>query len=137
MDYPTSLDEIDQWLFDSFGILPGCCSSIESVKHTTARMVAEALWPKAVEDLGWHSVDESLPPIDEEVIVLTDEMHGKKLPSACHISYGHRPNPDGWDGKSIFTGKVTHHDVITYDGWNIPGVRYWMPMPKLPKEEQK
>lgn len=49
MDYPTSLDEIDQWLFDSFGILPGCCSSIESVRHTTARMVAEALWPKKEE----------------------------------------------------------------------------------------
>lgn len=43
------LDEIDQWLFDNFGILPGCCSSIESVKHTTARMVAEALWPKKEE----------------------------------------------------------------------------------------
>ena len=91
----------------------------------------------AKRDLGWHSVDDCLPDIDEEVIVLTDEMHGKKLLSACHISYGHRPNPDGWDGKSIFTGKVTHHDVITYDGWNIPGVRFWMPCPKIPKEEEK
>jgi hypothetical protein len=90
----------------------------------------------AEKHLGWHSVEESLPPIDEEVIVLTDEMHGKKLLSACHISYGHRPNPDGWDGKSIFTGKVTHHDVVTYDGWNIPGVKYWMPMPKIPKEDE-
>lgn len=92
---------------------------------------------RAKKDLGWHSVDESLPPIDEEVIVLTDEMHGKKLLSACHISYGHRPNPDGWDGKSIFTGKVTHHDVVTYDGWNIPGVSYWMPMPKLKEEVEE
>lgn len=50
MDYPTSLDEIDQWLFDSFGILPGCCSSIENLRHTTARMVAEALWPKKEEE---------------------------------------------------------------------------------------
>lgn len=90
----------------------------------------------AEKELGLHSVEESLPPIDEEVIVLTGEMHGKKLPSACHISYGHRPNPNGWDGKSIFTGKVTHHDVITYDGWNIPGVKYWMPCPKLPEEEE-
>lgn len=46
MDYPTTLDEIDQWLFDSFGILPGACSSIENLRYTTARMVAEALWPK-------------------------------------------------------------------------------------------
>ena len=50
MDYPTSLDEIDQWLFDSFGILPGCCASQESVRYTVARMVAEALWPKKEEE---------------------------------------------------------------------------------------
>ena len=47
--YPTTLDEIDQWLFDSFGILPGACSSTESVKHTVARMVADALWSKKEE----------------------------------------------------------------------------------------
>ena len=99
------------------------------------RNAAQRGYELAEKDLGWHSVDESLPPIDEEVIVLTDEMHGKKLSSACHISYGHRPNPEGWDGKDIFTGKVTHHDVVTYDGWNIPGVKYWMPSPKIPEEK--
>lgn len=45
-NYISRLDEIDKWLFDSFGILPGSCSSIENLRHTTARMVAEALWPK-------------------------------------------------------------------------------------------
>lgn len=45
-DYFSKLDEIDKWLFDSFGILPGACSSTENLRHTTARMVAEALWPK-------------------------------------------------------------------------------------------
>ena len=45
-NYISRLDEIDKWLFDSFGILPGACSSIENLRHTTARMVAEALWPK-------------------------------------------------------------------------------------------
>lgn len=44
--YSTTLDEIDQWLFDSFGILPGACSSTENLRHNTARMIAEALWPK-------------------------------------------------------------------------------------------
>lgn len=43
--FPIALDEIDQWLFDSFGILPGACSSIESMRHSVARMVAESLWP--------------------------------------------------------------------------------------------
>ena len=56
LSYPTTLDEIDQWLFDSFGILPGCCSSIESVRHTTARMVAEALWPKPQKQLAQPKV---------------------------------------------------------------------------------
>lgn len=102
--------------------------------HQSVRTIFQKGYELAEKDLGWHSVDECLPPIDEEVIVLTDEMHGKKLSSACHISYGHRPNPEGWDGKDIFTGKVTHYDVVTYDGWNIPGVKYWMPCPKLPEK---
>lgn len=45
-DYISRLDEIDKWLFDNFGFLPGCCSSINEMQHSTARMVAEALWPK-------------------------------------------------------------------------------------------
>ena len=45
-DYPlASMDEISQWLFDNFGLLPGCCSSILGLQYNTARMVAEALWP--------------------------------------------------------------------------------------------
>ena len=45
-NYISRLDEIAKWIFDSFGILPGACSSTENLRHTTARMVAEALWPK-------------------------------------------------------------------------------------------
>lgn len=170
MDYPTSLDEIDQWLFDSFGILPGCCSSIESVRHTTARMVAEALWPKkekkemskraeerglealpprwrktkdgkgkvdsalpvrkswirayeqAEKDLGWHPSTEH-PPVDEEVIVLTDIITKGGLNAGF--------------GKIAF-GHIVDKDIaVDYDGWNIDGVRYWMPMPEIPREEKK
>ena len=54
--YITKLDEIDKWLFDSFGILPGCCSSQENLRHTTARMVAEVLWPKKDLALTWEDV---------------------------------------------------------------------------------
>lgn len=115
MDYPTTLDEIDQWLFDSFGILPGCCSSIESVKHTTARMVAEALWPR------WISVDVLLPSVDEEVIVLTDIITKGGLNAGF--------------GKIAFGHVVDKNIAVDYDGWNIPGVRYWMPMPEIPKEK--
>ena len=23
---------------------------------------------------------------------------------------------------------------IDYNGWNVPGVKFWMPMPKIPEE---
>lgn len=51
-EYHICLDEIDQWLFESFGILPGACSSTENLRHSTARMVAEALWPKKEKEEG-------------------------------------------------------------------------------------
>lgn len=111
MDYPTSLDEIDQWLFDSFGIIPGACASTENLRYTTARMIAEVLWPR------WISVDVLLPSVNEEVVVLTDELNTAPI---YKIAFGHIVDKDM---------------VIDYDGWNIEGVRYWMPMPEIPKEK--
>lgn len=52
----THRDEIDKFLFDLVGVLPGCCSSIESVKYTIARTVAEALWPKKDLALTWQDI---------------------------------------------------------------------------------
>ena len=106
----------------------------ENPDITLARLGFINGYEKAEEDLSWHSVKESLPPIDEEVIVLTDDINGKIVPNSHKISYGHRPNPDGWDGKNIDTGEVKHYDVITYDGWNIPGITHWMYLPKLEEE---
>lgn len=91
-------------------------------------------YEQAEKDLGWHSVEECLPEINEEVIALTNQMHGKELDTARVICFAHRPDPNGWDGRSLSTGKVEHFDVETYDGWNILGVKFWMPMPKIPNE---
>lgn len=88
---------------------------------------------QAEKSLGWHSVKESLPPIGEEVIVLTDSVNGKTVKGANHICFGHRPDPKGWSGRDVATGKVTHYGAKTYDGWNIPGVHHWMPCPKIPE----
>lgn len=52
----TTLDEIDKFLFDLVRVLPGCCSSIDSVKYTIARTVAEALWPKKDLALTWQDI---------------------------------------------------------------------------------
>jgi hypothetical protein len=74
-------------------------------------------YEQAEKDLGWHSVDESLPPMDEEVIVLLGSYD-----DLLEIAFGHI---------------VDKEVAVDYNGWNIPGVRYWMPMPEIPKEEKK
>ena len=64
----------------------------------------------------WISVEESLLKQDEEVIVLCDELNT----APCYkIAFGH------------IVDKAICKD---YNGWNIPNVVYWFPMPKLPKE---
>ena len=55
---------------------------------------------------------------DEEVIVLCDELNT----APCYkIAFGH------------IVDKTRCKD---YNGWNIPNVVYWFPMPKLPKEQE-
>lgn len=78
-------------------------------------------YEQAEKDLGWHSVEESVPEIDEEVIVLRNEHNGTVLPFPYYLTYGHLVSD-----KSIF---------VEYNGWNVPGVHHWMPCPKIPKED--
>lgn len=94
-------------------------------------------YEQAEKDLGWHSVEESLPEIDEEVIALTNDVRGHILPTASRLCFAHRPNPDGYYAKSTLTGRKTHYAAETYGegGWNIPGVKFWMPCHKLPDEK--
>lgn len=70
---------------------------------------------------------DDLPEIDREVIALLD--NGK-------VVFAHRP-PEFWDGKDIVTGKVTRNYPKTYDkgGWNIPNVKWWLDVYKLPNVE--
>ena len=72
----------------------------------------------AEKDLSWHPSTEH-PPVDEEVIVLTDIITKGGLNAGF--------------GKIAF-GHIVDKDIaIDYDGWNIDGVRYWMPMPEPPE----
>lgn len=87
---------------------------MDKMKHSYIRA-----YEQAEKDLGWHSVDESLPPMDEKVIVLTDEFGNAPV---YEIAVGHT---------------VDKNKVTDFDGWNIPGVKFWMPMPEIPKEEKK
>ena len=84
----------------------------------------------------WKSADgEDLPDIDRDVIVLT--QHYQLEGSEYVVSFAHRPNPNGWDGKSVITGKVEHYTPKTYDkgGWSIPNVVWWLDC-DLPKKEE-
>ena len=77
----------------------------------------------------WKPADgDDLPEYDREVIALLD--NGK-------VVFAHRP-PEYWDGKDIVTGKVTRNYPKTYDkgGWNIPNVKWWLDVYKLPNVEE-
>lgn len=90
-----------------------------------------AKWQK--ENL-WKSADgDDLPEIDREVIVLTQPCPLEN--SEYAVSFAHRPNPDGWDRKSLTTGEVEHYIPKTYGkgGWNIPDIKWWLDV-ELPKE---
>ena len=82
---------------------------------------------------------DDLPEIDREVIVLVKystqrNIHDKEYPT-YRVGFGHRPNPDGWNGKNIDTNEVTHYTPKLYDkgGWNAPDIAYWLDV-ELPKE---
>jgi len=100
-------------------------SSIIAASIDMAEWVLNNLWKRADGD--------DLPEIDREVIVFTQPypLEGNEYA----VSFAHRPNPDGWDGKSLTSGKVEHYTPKTYGegGWNIPDVKWWLDC-LMPKE---
>ena len=86
----------------------------------------------------WHedTSDESiLPPYDEEVIALEAVRDRDGCVTGYRIGFAHRPDPRGYDGKSIVSGEVSRYEPKLYGdgGWNVP-VTLWMKRPPLPKE---
>lgn len=114
--YPVNMTPLNyQDLIEQFG------GKTEVDVNTYPRCLFQQGYEQAEKDLGWHSVDESLPPMDEEVIVLADIIAKNGLNVGfARIAFGHIVD------KSV---------AIDYNSWNIPGVRYWMPMPEIPKEK--
>ena len=83
----------------------------------------------------WKSADgDDLPKIDREVIALIRLDGFFQIPPdepvemTYKVVFAHRPNPDGWDGKSLTTGEVEHYIPKTYGkgGWNIPDIKWWL-----------
>ena len=50
-------DDIDKWLFKEFNIIGGACSSVEELRYSVAREVAEKAIDYAKEQLMKDSVD--------------------------------------------------------------------------------
>ena len=93
------------------------CYPFETNKEARAAFIKG--YEQAEQDLGWHSVEESLPEMDEEVIVLLAEWNRVRVEPLYRVSFGHIVNKEYCQD---------------YNGWNIPGVKFWMPMPKIPEE---
>ena len=77
----------------------------------------------------WKPADgDDLPEYDKEVIALLD--NGK-------VVFAHRPNPEGWDAKSIITERVERYIPETYGkgGWNIQDAKWWLDC-SMPKVEE-
>lgn len=108
--------------------LDNICGSIgEQVRNS---FKAGVQWQK--EHL-WKPADgNDLPIFDREVIVLYQPYPCKGNEYA--VSFAHRPNSDGWDGKNLLTDEIEHYTPETYDkgGWNIPDVKFWLDC-ELPK----
>ena len=105
--------------------------------YTTGKNVTKQIQQAADNYVGHpHEVDEGVGVwAKREVVVFTQNFPDDA--GIMRVSIAHRPNPDGWDGKSITTGKVEHYTPKTYDkgGWNQPDVVYWLDV-DLPKETE-
>ena len=98
-------------------------TSEEGRKYEQALMAtgfeAGVQWADTHPKSQWISVKDRLPEQDKEVIVLCDDLN---IASFYKISFAH------------VVDKTMYQD---YNGWNIPNVVYWFPMPKLPKEQEE
>ena len=116
--YPVNMTPLNyQDLIEQFG------GKTEIDFNVYPRCLFQEGYEQAEKDLGWHSVIESLPQVGEEVIVLADII----TKGGLNVGFGR-----------IAFGHIVDKSVaIDYNGWNIPGVKFWMPMPEIPKEEKK
>ena len=92
-----------------------CNYSYERIyRSERASFEAGAEWADSHPVNVWHDANIVVPPQDEEVIVLIDDIH-------CGSNY-----------KIAFGHIVDKTRCVDYNGWNIPDVVCWMPCPKIP-----
>ena len=74
-------------------------------------------YEQAEKDLGWHSVEESLPEDGKYVFIRSEEEYNDGTPMLMTVAY--------YDRK---TGRWYDYDS---ECWSAD---YWMPCPKIPEE---
>lgn len=82
----------------------------------------------------WHPADgDDLPELEREVVVFT-----QKEGLSPKVGIAHRPDPKGWYGTSISTGKTEHFEPMLYGkgGWSLPDVKIWLDC-KMPFKENE
>lgn len=117
----------------------GCPDDVEFDELSEVTWCDEQICDNDIEYVhggAWHDAEsDDLPPYDKEVIVLVSEYEPYRM-----ICFAHRPNPAGYDAKSILTGETIHYEPKTYGkgGWNIHNVKWWLDieLPKGKEEEQ-
>lgn len=99
-----------------------------------ARAVAAIAREETIENLWKDAQGDDLPEINREVIALVQDWDDAGIYT---VVFAHRPDPKGWDGKSLSTGEVSHYEPKTYNkgGWNLPEVKYWLDLDLPFKEE--
>ena len=90
----------------------GEISGLKRLLYFLDTLKAEELWKPADGD--------DLPKIDRVVIALIPAYDGWK------VVFAHRPDPIGYWGKSILSDEYEHFQPETYDGWNIPNIKWWL-----------
>ena len=81
---------------------------------------------------------DELPEIDREVVALVGipTFNNPIEYAGYKVVFAHRPNPEGYEAKSLASEESFHYVPKCYDkgGWNQPNVRFWLDL-RLPIEE--
>ena len=135
MNYPTQLDEIDRWLVDNFGILPGACSSTENLRYSTAKMIAQALWPK-------EAPQSSIKERYGVILQAAQQAVGKRLAAGrrkedilIRVFISHRLRQEGYSYEAI--GQMMNRDHATIVHYERVKMGSMLSLPKMYREELK
>ena len=93
------------------------CNSFRGSKTYKLGFEIGVKWADEHPNNRWISVEDRLPEQNKKVIVICEKLDTAPF---YKISLGH------------IVDKTICKD--NYNGWDIPNVVYWIPMPKLPEE---